>query len=101
MFDDGFRLRVLAGDVASEDRQLIFAVRVLDIEDPWNVTGLDKVEGCGWDGRCQDPEWVLLYELAKSGNGVLCVDGAKIHGEWYEILKMSCQMDSTEIRTDV
>jgi hypothetical protein len=101
MFDDGFRLRVLAGNVASEDGQLIFTFRVFDIEDPWNVTGLDKVEGCGWDGRCQDPEWVLLYELAKSGNGVLCVDGAKIHDGWFEVLEMSCQVDSTEIRTDV
>jgi hypothetical protein len=81
MFDDGFRLRVLAGDVASEDRQLIFTFRVFDIEDPWNVTGLDKVEGCGWDGRCQDPEWVLLYELAESGDGMFCVNSAKVHDD--------------------
>lgn len=52
MFDDGFRLRVLAGDVTSEDGQLIFTCGVFDIEDPWDVTGLDKIEGCGWDSRC-------------------------------------------------
>ena len=79
MFDDGFRLRVLAGNVASEDGQFIFAIGVFDVEDPWDVAGLNEVEGCGWDSRCQDSEWILLYELAKSGKGVLGVNGAKIH----------------------
>ena len=81
MFDDGFRLRVLAGNVTSEDRQLVLAITVLDVEDPWDMAGLNGVEGCGWDSRCQDSEWILLYELAKSRNGVLCVNGAKIHDE--------------------
>lgn len=79
MLDDGFRLGVLAGDVTSEDGKFVFTFGVFDIEDPWNMTGLDEVEGCGWNSRCQDPEWILLYELAKSGNGVLCVNGAKVH----------------------
>ena len=82
MFDDGFGLWVLAGNVASEDWQLIFTVGIFDIEDPWDVAGLNEVESCGLDGRCQDSEWVLFYEFAKSGNGVLCVDGAKIHDGW-------------------
>lgn len=99
MFNDGFRLRVLAGNVASEDGQLIFAIGILDIEDPWDMAGLDEVEGCGWDGRCQNAEWILLYKLAKSGNGVLCVNGAKIHYGQFETLEMSYQMDSTEMCT--
>ena len=89
MFDDGFSLWVLAGNVASENGQLVFAFRIFDIEDPWDVAGLDEVEGCRWDSRCQDSEWILLYELAKSGNGVLGVNGAKIHDGQFETLAMA------------
>lgn len=45
MFNDGFGLRVLAGNVASKDGQLIFAIGILDIEDPWDMAGLNEVEG--------------------------------------------------------
>jgi len=61
------------------------------------MAGLDEVEGCGWDSRCQDPEWILLDELAKSGNGLLCVNSAKIHDGQLETLKMFYQLDSTKV----
>ena len=61
------------------------------------MAGLDEVEGCGWDSRCQDSEWILLYELAKSGNGVFCMNGAKIHDGQFETLEVFYQIDRTEI----
>lgn len=38
-----------------------------------------------------------MYELAKSGNGVFCVNGAKIHDGRFETLEVLYQTDRTEI----
>jgi hypothetical protein len=46
MFDDGLCLRVLAGNVASQDGKFILTLGIFDIKYPWNVTGLDKIEVC-------------------------------------------------------
>lgn len=68
MLDDGFRLRVLACNVTSEDGKFILAVSILDVEDPWYMAGLDEIEGCGWNGRGQYSERVLLDEAAECGD---------------------------------
>lgn len=94
MFDDGFCLGVLASDVASEDRELVFTVGIFDVENPWYVTGLNEVECCGLNGCCQDSEWILLDESAERGNRGLRVGGAKIHDEGMCVLNTFHKMES-------
>jgi hypothetical protein len=80
VFDHGFALGVLAGQVAAQTTEFCFAGFILYVEKKRDVAALEKGVGLGLYAGCEHSEGVFVDETAKDAEVCFGVGGADIHG---------------------